>query len=316
VFDDLNPRFVRELDNAVKATKKDEVEDEETEVEIEEEQAEEEEPEVDQLDEEDVDDTDEVDEKPTKKDVFDKRLDRSNRLVEETRREAAALRERLTQVEARAQINADDTKYTADKTKLESELVSVRTSLRTAIEAGDTEAQVSAQEKLSDIKGDLKVLEARHVDSKVAVENARAQRTDSPIVKTKAEQWIRKHQRFNTDAEYNATAKSVDSQVKAAGFDPETDDYYKELDKRMSKFYPKEFASAIKKIVPKVRKHPASGIRQNEGGGTKPVTKKSGAFEVRNGRVYLTPRQVQTMRTFQMDPTNPNDVRDFVEQNR
>lgn len=328
VFDDLSPRFVRSIEEATTKPKKkvveaDADEDEEVEVVDEDEQAEEqadeaEEAEVDETDEEESesDDTDEVDPKPAagKKSAFEKRLDRSERLVEESRREAAELRSRLSQQEQRVKVAADDNKYQSEKTKLEADLVKVRAELRTAIEAGETEDQVAAQEKLSEVKGDLKVLEARHVDSKLQLEEQKNQRQNGTIVKTKSEQWIRRHPRFTSDSEFANTAKVVDSQVARDGFNPETDEYYKEVDKRMSKFYPKEFGGG--KIVPKVRKHPASGMRQNEGGGGKPAAKKNGAFEMRGGKVYLTQRQVQTMRTFQLDPTNPNDVRDFVEQNR
>lgn len=316
VFDDLSPRFVRELEEATKAKPKADESDEDADEEVDVETVPEadDEADTDSVDEVDeADDTDEEEDKG-KKSAWEKRLNRSDRLVEETRREAAELRARLSQQEDRVKAAADETKYTTDKTKLETELVTARKTLSAAIEAGDTEAQVAANEKLADLKGDLKVLEVRHVDSKLQLQESQSQRTNSAIVKTKVEQWTRKHGRFNTDKEFGATARAVDSQVNAAGFNPETDEYYKELDRRMAKFYPKEFG--VKKAVPKVRKHPASGIRQNEGGAPARTKPKSTAFEVRNGRIYLSPRQVEIMRQFQLDPTDPNHVRDFVEQNR
>jgi hypothetical protein len=327
VFDDLNPRFSKKLDEAVAKAEA----NEETATEEEEEATDEEEIPVETADddqdettdeeESETDDVDEEEERPAKnvkRDAFSKRMERADRLLAEQRAETAALRERLNKQEADNKAAADEQKFTAEKVELDGKLVEVRKKLAKAIEDGDTAAQVEAGEALAEVKGDLKVLTVRHTNAKIELERAKTQRqSGSEIVKIKSDQWIRRHNRFTTDKEFAATAKSVDSQVAAAGFNPETDEYYKELDKRMSKFYPKEFKLAAKmnQEAPRRTKPPVTGSRREEGGGSK-VPKKLGPFAVRNGKVLLTPRNIQTMRDFGLDPQNANDVRDFVEQNR
>ena len=320
VFDDLNPRFSRKLDEAVaKEADADAEENEDAgEEAVEDEEVVEELATEDEAADEESE-TDEVDEepKPKKKDAFSKRLERADRLLAEQRSETAALRERLNKQESDARVNADEQKYTSSKAKLQVDLTEARKALSAAIEAGDTAAQVDANEKLTDIKGDMKVLDVQHTDAKLAMEASKGQRTDSSIVKTKSAAWIRKHNRFNSDKEFSETAKAVDAQVAAAGFDAETDEYYKELDKRMSKFYPKEFklAAKLNQEPPARRKPPVSGMRREEGGKTV-VKQKSGPFAVKGGKVILTARNIKTMQDFGLDPRNANDVRDFVEQNR
>lgn len=327
VFDDINPRFSRRLDEAAAAegdgeeadADEKDLDEEETAVEdeadVEEETADEDDAARDESEGDGVDEED----KPVRKerkDAFSKRLERSDRLLAEQRAETAALRERLNKQETEQLAAANEQKYNTDKAALTEKVAEARTALAKAIEDGDTAAQVDANEKLADAKGDIKVLDARHTAAKINVEEKKTQRTGSTIVKTKSAQWVRKHSRFNTDASFKATAQTVDSQVAAEGFDPETDDYYKEIDKRMARFYPKEFQLARKtNEVPPVRKKPPVSGTRNDAGQKKPV-KTSGPFKVQNGKVILTSRNLQTMRDFGLDPTNPNDVRDFVQQNR
>lgn len=337
VFDDLNPRFSKRLDEAVakvkakaaaKAAEDDNEEetdenlDEETETDEEEipvELADDDEEETDEeLESDDVDEEEERPVKQGKKDAFSKRMARADRLLEEQRAETAELRDRLNKQESDNKAAADEQKYDLEKSKLETKLVEAREKLTKAIEGGDTAAQVDASEDMADVKGELKVLAAKHVAAKINLEQTKAQRASgNGIVKIKSEQWIRRHGRFTTDKEFAATARSVDSQVAAAGFNPETDEYYKEMDKRMAKFYPKEFKLAVKtnQDPPRRTKPPVNSNRREEGGVNK-TPKKMGPFAVRNGKVILTARNIATMQSFGLDPKNANDVRDFVEQNR
>jgi hypothetical protein len=326
VFDDISPRFSRRLDEAAAASEETEDEDntdeeaeetaaDEEEVELEEETADEDDTTTDESEGDDVDE-DPAPRRKERKDAFSKRLERSDRLLAEQRAETAALRERLNKQEAEQKAAANEQNYAAQKTDLTAKIAKARQDMTDAIEKGETAQQVEAADTLADLKGDLKVLEARYANAKLAAENSKNQRSGSEIVKTKSAQWVRKHGRFNTDPSFKATAQSVDAQVAAAGFDPESDEYYKEIDKRMAKFYPKEFQLARKtnETPPARKKPPVSGSR-NDNAGKKPV-KTSGPFKVQNGKVILSARNLQTMRDFGMDPTNPNDVRDFVQQNR
>ena len=114
---------------------------------------------------------------------------------------------------------------------------------------------------------------------------------------------------------------SQSAPVAAAGFDPETDEYYKELDRRIKKRYPEEYKMERRQrdedtddeteegeTSPARRRHPSQQLRRGNDRGTKDV----GGFKVRGTKVTLSPRQKANMRNFQMDPSNPDDVKEYV----
>jgi hypothetical protein len=236
---------------------------------------------------------------------FEKRLDRERRLREEQAEEIKALRERLEKQESAQKARADDTAFAAEKAALDGKILKIREELEAAVEGGETKDQLRLSEELSDLKHELRTKEADH---KRAKESAPPPAEDNTIVVTKVRQWMRKHPRFNRDQEFAALVRATDKSVAAAGFDPETDEFYAELDKRLRKRYPEEYPKAGK------RPSPPSANPRTEGAG--PSKRTTEEFKSRNGRVTLSARQVANMRKFQLDPTNPADVREYVNQNR
>lgn len=236
---------------------------------------------------------------------FQKRLDRERRLREEQADENKALRERLDKLENTQKSRADDATFASEKAAIDGKIAKIREELEVAVEAGETKDQLRLSEELSDLKHELRSKEADH---KRAKEAAPVKTEDNTIVVTKVRQWMRKHPRFNRDQEFAALVRATDKSVANAGFDPETDEFYAELDKRLRKRYPEEYPKAGK------RPSPPSSNPRTEGAG--PTKKKSESFTSRNGRVTLSRADVANMRKFQLDPTNPADVREYVISNR
>lgn len=244
---------------------------------------------------------------------FQRRIDRERRLNQEKDEEIQELRDRLDALDNRSRIGDLESKFNGEKSKLEGEIADLEKQLTQAIEDGESAKQGQLTRELIKKTADLQtkqiVFDREKDTSKVAA-------APEVAVARKAQQWIRKHPRFKTDTEFRDDVKLLDKQVAAAGFDPSTPEFYEELDRRLKKHYPKEFATARREEAEEEaprRRPPTQNLRSD----SRPAPKRSAdGFERRGNTVRLTARQVSNMRTFNLDPTNPNHVREYVSQNR
>lgn len=292
-FDDINPRL-----RNYQPPGADNVEDDETDLD------EEEAPEAaDSAEEESVEE--EAEAKPS---GWKRRLDRSDRLLQEERENSRELKARLSKVEQTINAQANDETFARESGDLKSKIAAVLTKLEEAKENGETKAEIKLLDELTDLKADLREKSAAHTRAKEA---APAQDAGKTVVIRKVEQWMRKHPKYRTDEAFAGFVKAVDKQVAADGFDPETDDYYKELDKRVKTRFPEEYKGS--KATEEVRRNkpPTLGLRRESSQG-----KPRGEFETRNGKVSLTKAQLQNMRVFGLDPTNIEHIAEYAKNGR
>jgi len=310
-FDDISPRFQRAL---AKAEAEDviEAEDELEEEEIEEEEEPEEKPaDLDAEEEEQEEDEDADEPRRGKPNPISKRVDRANRLLDETRAINRELMARQDAIDQKLAQQANEAEFNDFKVDTDRKIADLRTKRREAIEAGDTTLQDELDDQIGDLKADLVARTRENTAAKKALEESAAKRQTSTIVATRAQQWIRKHQRFNTDASFAGVVRGIDAAVKSEGFNPETDEYYEELDKRVRALYPDEY--------PKVRqrRRGPSEQRQHSAAVRRPNAE---AFTIKDGKVRIPPKEFarikRNMLNFGMDPANPNDVREYVLNNR
>lgn len=302
LFDDISPRFRMDEpdDDAGVIVRPSDEEDPD----------EEEDPEEDADTDEDEDEDPDGDE-PRKSSVA-RRIERERRLRQEAEDNFRDVKRRLDEIDARTQAQASDAEFAQVKADIEAKLTDARTKLEKAIEDGDSKAQTQLTETMQDLKVDLRVKTQEHEAAKKVVTERST--TANSVVKRKVGQWLRQHQRFNTDPVFSQFVRAVDKAIAAEGFDPETDEFYEEMDRRISERYPEEYKGRKKgkDDAPRRQRPPSANFRR-EGDGTRP---KRGEFNVKNGKVKLTARQIQIMRNFQLDPGNPADVREFVQNNR
>ena len=245
------------------------------------------------------------------------RIARERRLREELKADNSDLRDRLAQLEETVNSRASEEKFAASKVALSGKIETKRAELLAAEESGDSAAKVRLIEELSDLKAELRTAEQQHETAVKAAEKKKT--TASPIVARKVGQWKRRHPRFNRDAVFGNFAVGVDRQLASENrLDPESDEYYEELDRRIAERYPEEYKGQHqKKTKDRERpQHPSMGHRR-EGGDKRPPRKASGGeFEIgKDGRVKLTKEHVRIMRTFRLDPENAEDVRIFIRSN-
>ena len=139
-----------------------------------------------------------------------------------------------------------------------------------AREAGDIKSEVEAQKEIAR----LGVQEARINQQKAALEaaqnkpqedkNEKVLETPAPTaeVDPKAEEWAAKNRWFGTDSAMTHTAFDIHKKLtEEEGYDPKSDDYYTEVDKRIRLEFPHKFDSSQTKETTKPTQTVASAKR-------------------------------------------------------
>ena len=135
--------------------------------------------------------------------------------------------------------------------------------LAAAREAGDIQAEVAAQQEIGKLgyqeaqlaqqKESLqKPTEEKKVDPFLAAESQETVNTyqgyelpkSAPVSDPKAEEWASKNKWFGTDSAMTYTAFDLHKKLtEEEGYDPKTDEYYSEIDKRIRLEFPHKFGS-------------------------------------------------------------------------
>ena len=135
--------------------------------------------------------------------------------------------------------------------------------LAAAREAGDIQAEVAAQQEIGKLgyqeaqlaqqKESLKKpTEEKKVDPFLAAESKETVNTyqgyelpkDAPVSDPKAEEWASKNKWFGTDTAMTYTAFDLHKKLTdEEGYDPKSDEYYSEIDKRIRLEFPHKFGS-------------------------------------------------------------------------
>ena len=126
---------------------------------------------------------------------------------------------------------------------------SAQKDLARAIELGDANAQVEANKKIAKLAFDNAKLEqskeirAEKTPAKPAdVKEPRQPANQMPTQDPKAEGWASKNTWFGQDRAMTFTAFEIHKDlVDKEGFDPQTDEYYAEIDKRIRVDFPHKF---------------------------------------------------------------------------
>ena len=203
----------------------------------------------------------------------------TRKMREAERREAAAV-EYAQAVEQKRQIdNERFQKVDSDYTKKFEENVktgmdSAQKELATAIEAGDATAQVEANKRIATLAFENAKLEQRK-QQPVRQEPVRLQDggnipqptpQDLPAPDPQAEEWASKNKWFGQDRAMTFTAFEVHKDLVAEGFDPQSNEYYAEVDKRIKVDFPHKFGNTETKHTTKPVQSVASANRSVKSG--------------------------------------------------
>ncbi|MCH2314698.1 MAG: hypothetical protein MK411_11980 [SAR202 cluster bacterium] len=143
-----------------------------------------------------------------------------------------------------------DSTYLKDsEPRIKSQLDAVKGKLAAAIESGDTAKQVEAQTELSALTGDARSIESEKIrresyepKTPATEPGLPAQTPTLPQVDEKAEDWATQNTWFGKDRAMTFTAfEHHKDLVEKEGFDPKSNDYYAEIDKRIRVDFPHKF---------------------------------------------------------------------------
>jgi len=228
------------------------------------------------------------------------RIDKlTKRLRESERREQAAIEfaqgvQQKTKALQNRTRTLDSGYITEFASRVEAETAEAKKALKAAVELGDTDAQVEAQTKLSKLAIEServkstqaqrerlkKEMEARGVNpNQPQMPNPQQYQPPAPPPPPdpKAESWADKNKWFGEDEPMTLTSFSIHRKLMEEGFDPSSDDYYNEIDKRMKDTFPHKFEQGSEKFTPTQ---------------TVASANRGGPVQARKGTVRLTPSQV------------------------
>jgi hypothetical protein len=234
-----------------------------------------------------------------------KRIDKlTSRLREAERREQAALeyakgvQNQFTEAQKRVQ-QSDYGRLTEAKSRVDTQLLTIRQIIKKAREEGDIDTETEAQERLAALAQEQREL-AAYLDQG---QQPQQQQTYAPPVQQqqvyqqpqqfmqppqpaqpqvdpKAEQWAEQNPWFGQDTTMTYAAWGIDKQLREVeGFDGSSEEYYDELNRRIRAQFPQKFAAQ----QPRQQRQNVQAVA--------PATRSSGVNSARRS-VKLSPSQV------------------------
>ena len=179
------------------------------------------------------------------------KLTRKMREAERQKEEALAFAQSVKQERDSLQsrfVKADKSYVSEFETRFKSNMEAARSALRTAIEAGDVDAQVKAQEQMATLNADAVRLASlksqQETEPKIEKQvNVSPSQAEQPVkTDPKAEAWAARNSWFGNDTAMTYTAFDMHKTlVEKEGYDPQSDEYYEEIDKRLRVEFPNKF---------------------------------------------------------------------------
>ena len=172
----------------------------------------------------------------------------AERQKEEAINFAHSVKREKDQIESR--LSRTDERYVSEfESRVKSSLDNAKVALRSAINAGDIDAQVSAQQQIAELtleSARLGVIKSNQQDviREKEVTITPQQTNQTPQTDPKAEEWASRNSWFGNDSAMTYTAFDMHKKlVEEEGYDPQSDEYYTEIDKRIRLEFPHKFAT-------------------------------------------------------------------------
>ena len=219
------------------------------------------------------------------------------KMREAERREQAAL-EYAKSLQAEKQtlqqrlVHTDYSRLNEAKTRLETQQTALRQIIQKAREEGDINTEIEAQERLAGLLQEktqvaqwLQQQEAAQQQPQEPVQRQQPQQRQQPAAPDpRAEDWAARNEWFGQDRMMTYAAWGIHQDlIEREGIDPNSDEYYTELDRRIREEFPKRFAGE--------RSSNQSSRQQRSAPAVAPASRSSGINSARR-TVRLSPSQV------------------------
>lgn len=202
------------------------------------------------------DDDDELSSYSTKVQARISRITEKYRKEQRDREEAIRVSQKLLEEnqQLKSRVQALDTGYLTEYgSRLEHQEHLVKGAYRVAYESGDADAMLAAQEDLAKIVLEKQRYATAKQRSEAPAARARPAEREAPAAQKpapaakpdpKAQSWAEKNKWFGVDRLMTTAAISIhQTLIEDEGFDPSSDEYYTEIDRRLRSELPNKFAA-------------------------------------------------------------------------
>jgi hypothetical protein len=208
------------------------------------------------------------------------KLTKKMREAERQKEEALAFAQRVKQERDKFEATATslDKNYATEmEGRISSSLSAAQEKLKTARLNEDAKAEVEALTQISQLgyeQGKLAELKTQHQMQETAAKErpvnqqptAPVQRQQAPV-DPKAEAWAEKNDWFGKDNAMTYTAFDLHRKLtEEEGLDPQSDEYYEEVDRRIRLEFPHKFGNSVEKQTTKPTQNVASATRSSKSG--------------------------------------------------
>ena len=135
----------------------------------------------------------------------------------------------------------------ANEQSLEKTIKMAKEAYLEAFDSGEKEKVLEAQETLNNAQADLKMLQRMKVNAARQQQELEAQeaqpepqvqqQSQPTAVDIKAQEWAEKNDWFGDDTIKTAAALALDAELKSEGYDPNDNEFYEEIDRRLEKAF-------------------------------------------------------------------------------
>ena len=189
-------------------------------------------------------------------------------------------------------VSTDYSRLNETKTRLETQQATLRQIIKKAREEGDIDTETEAQQRLGELAYEQRQVAAylqqqetmREKQVAEAQQPQPQQQRQRPKPSPRAEKWASENSWFGQDRTLTYAAWGIhQTLIEDEGVDPNTEEYYTELDRRLREEFPRRFASQQAEQPVTRQQRPASAVA--------PATRSSGVASTRRS-VRLSPSQV------------------------
>lgn len=176
--------------------------------------------------------------------------------------------------ELQARLNKLDESYVGEfGTRLESQVIAAKEAYKKAYDEGDADSMFEAQQNISRLAMEqakydqIKERGQQRVEQPVEAPQAAPQQQAPAKPDPKAEAWASKNEWFGADQTMTYAAFGIHRQlIEDEGFDPTSDEYYTELDRRVRTEFPHKFKESVRDAGPRVASAESTASKSSKKG--------------------------------------------------
>ena len=223
-------------------------------------------------------------------DKVQKRIDKltynqreAERQRDEALRVANTLKTKVEQFEQKSS-QTDDALLKEYNSRVGSELEMAKDQYRKAVEEADIEAQLTSQQNIAKLAVEQETLSRTQKQRETMETNG----AHPPPIDPRATAWAQqpRNKWFGKDPVMTAAAFAIDKQMQEEGIDPSAGDYYKLLNKRITKAFPQKF-KIKKKTTEEASKTPSVQAVGRTSVGANPTTRKTRTVKLSSSQLAI-----------------------------